>query len=798
MADRALFQATSADIAPDGTTFVVLRWENVGEAVGYNIYRRPAAESPGRPLRPINGATPVRVPQSSRELKAIVAPGTTAWDTLAKLLAAAAGSGPRRGIGTVDPAEAFDRGLTEAERTLIQAGAQATLAMGRLAGIAYIDRGVKAHEQYRYELHGVRADDSTFVLAQDLLVEAGAFTLPAPPSGVTTQAGDRRVLVLWNRNPQAATFDVERAISAGGPFARVNPLPIAYDLATGLDGAPLALEQPGFLDIGAWDASGLPIPHQLLGTWISGPDTGMTYWYRVASRDALERQGSWSAPLAAPPVRTVAPMAPDELQVMPNTFATGLVVKWRTVTRNVENHAFTHQGVLDTSQRYHVYRAEGREQLEDLANLQSHLVAILSANPTDVARPVQEWHDTDPVLRPPYGAKPFFYRVRGQDAFLIPSAPSATIGAAVPDTIPPGPTTVVGAEGHAKHIRIEFKPNPEPDVAGYQIYRGVCDHGYVYVPGIVRKPEGEPEHRDDRYRCDMALVGDVPIGDANAILAVDGIIWFDDHSVPAGSPVCYAYWVRAYDFAGNLYGGDEHACPASRNEYRCASLREKTPPEIPVVTGLRARNNGVLVEWIASPEQDLRAFHIYRSDLEFDPPKFLACVFTDGSVVSFPWVGTVPSCAAVPAVSNPLTARGAYLDETAEPHRVYWYRVAALDWLGNESAGTNLLDIPASSTFTYTSDLPPTPAMLPQTPPAGAACGLDIAWGPPFDAAAIQGYVVFRGAPHQPYRQVSGILAATTFTDVTARRGVDYFYRVQAIDHAGTLSEPSPPLLHRY
>ena len=269
-------------------------------------------------------------------------------------------------------------------------------------------------------------------------MEAGAFTLPAPPSGVTTQAGDRRVLTLWNRNPQAATFHVERAVNPWGPFARVNPLPIAYDLATGLDGAPLALEQPGFLDVGAWDANGLPIAHQVLGTGIFGPDTGITYWYRVASCDALERQGPWSAPVAATPVRTVAPMAPDELQVMPDTSATGLVVKWRTVTRNVESHAFTHQGAFDTSQSYYVYRAESREDLEDLANLPSHLVAVLSANPTDVAKPTQQWHDTDPGLRPPYGTKPFFYRVRMQDAFLIWSAPSAAIGAAVPDTVSPG------------------------------------------------------------------------------------------------------------------------------------------------------------------------------------------------------------------------------------------------------------------------------------------------------------------------------------------------------------------------
>ena len=233
MADSVLFQATSAAIDQDGSTFVVLRWENVGDAVGYNILRRRVGESE-RPRR-INGRNPVRVPLSSRELGAIVAPGTGAWDTLANLLAAAAGS-PGGTISPVDPAEAFDRGLTDAERSLIRAAAQASLTLGRIAGVAYIDRHVSANEQYRYELHGVRADASTFVLAQDLVVQAGAFTLPAPPSGVSTQAGDRRVLVLWNRNPQAATFDVERGLSPGGPFARVNPLPIAYDLATNLDG----------------------------------------------------------------------------------------------------------------------------------------------------------------------------------------------------------------------------------------------------------------------------------------------------------------------------------------------------------------------------------------------------------------------------------------------------------------------------------------------------------------------------------------------------------------------------------
>jgi hypothetical protein len=45
---------------------------------------------------------------------------------------------------------------------------------------------------------------------------------------------------------------------------------------------------------------------------------------------------------------------------------------------------------------------------------------------------------------------------------------------------------------------------------------------------------------------------------------------------------------------------------------------------------------------------------------------------------------------------------------------------------------------------------------------------------------------------------VSGVIRGNGFDDETARRGVDYFYRVQAVDAAGTLSEPSAPVLHRY
>lgn len=198
--------------------------------------------------------------------------------------------------------------------------------------------------------------------------------------------------MLWNRNPYAATYVVQRSTSPGGPYQQVNPKPVAYDMDAGLDGQPLLTPRPGFLDIRAWDANGLPTSHMVEGIDIYGPDNGIIYWYRVASRDSLDRAGSWSTAVAATPVRSLPPMAPDDLQVSPTSTADGLVVTWRKVTRNVENHQLP-----DISQTNYVYRAATREDLEDLAFLPSHLVTTLWSNPQDATTPLVSWMDNDPI-----------------------------------------------------------------------------------------------------------------------------------------------------------------------------------------------------------------------------------------------------------------------------------------------------------------------------------------------------------------------------------------------------------------
>jgi hypothetical protein len=291
------------------------------------------------------------------------------------------------------------------------------------------------------------------------------------------------------------------------------------------------------------------------------------------------------------------------------------------------------------------------------------------------------------------------------------------------------------------------------------------------------------------------------VSEAGKRLAATGKIYFDDYSVPAGSPICYAYWVRAFDASQNQYKG-ANGCPASPKEYVCQRLYERTPPPIPIITGLKARNNSVLVEWIASPVQDLRAFHVYRSDREDMAPTFMGCVLTDGTVSTDKWEGIKPSCKDIPAEPDPDTVHGSFTDEKVEPNRVYWYRVSALDWLGNESEGDDLIKIPSISTFAYTSDLPATPNVLPQdespaSPSSG--CGLVVAWNPPFDPAVIEGFLVFRStSAFGAYRQISPLIQDNRYADASAIRGTDYWYCVQAIDRYDKLSEPSKPVQYKY
>lgn len=788
----SLLVATPSDHPPPysgGRTYVVLHWQKRDEVLGYNLYRR-SADCILYDSKPINGSRLIAPVDTCAELEALIAPESIEWEQLRRALTV---WGNRKSSpltvdkqpvmhfaespileGLINPCDALASGLTADQEMVFDKLADYNLCFRLARGLAFKDLTVVSGTTYCYELRGILPDGAEIVLASNICVTAGFPILPDPPSGFTLTAGDGRVLALWHRNPYAFSYCVCRSPYSAAGYEIIHSVPIRLDIAKDLEGNPLPEPYPcGFLDIQRWDSEGLPIDHSEYGSMISGPENGITYYYRVASEDILGRRGEWSEPKLATPRCSIPPMAPDQLRVDAIPSLPGLALSWRKVTRNVETHQ-----IRDAHQFYVIYRGATQSEMEDMVALGTHEVARVTANPRDPTTPNLNWTDMDRILEPPFGEVDFWYRVRCIDQHGSVSAPSAIVSGRIPDTTPPEATKFPGARGYADHITVDWPANSEPDLAGYHIYRGICDRGQIFHPPDL---EGE-----------WLLVGTVTLREAAGHYTVS----FDDYSVPAGSRLCYAYWIRAYDTAQNLSG---NGGPCGPDEYVCCRLREETPPPAPVITALKARSNSVLIEWIAAPIPDLRAFHVYRSELEGNTPEFIGCVLIDGTTLCDPWIGMQPSCEDIPAELDPGVTRASFLDRTAEPNRLYWYRVSALDWIGNESEGTNLTRLPAISTLTYSADLPPTPTLLPRLPSSLATDGLEIRWDPGSDSPIhLRGFVVFRRTQEGSYRQVSPIVDGCSYNDKTARPDVEYWYCVQALDQSGKLSNPSTAAMYRY
>jgi hypothetical protein len=784
--NRTLLKATSTKARSDGKVRIVLYWRPVTAIVGYNLYRK-ALEETEMPGKPLNGDKPIGPVKDGAALEAIIPRGSTEWALIQNAfttLRDQASSSIRFRL-PVDPAQAVDRGLTREEEELFELLAFESLPIRIAKGLGFIDDDVKNDKWYVYELRGIRANGSEIPLTEEFAIQAGHFQLPRPPSGIKAIPGDSKVLILWNRNDFAYSYNARRAVKySTNVFSKINAAPISFDIESDLDGNPIK-PQPGFLDFQRWDDEGYPSAHIVDGQSIYGPLNHRKYYYQVASVDILGRVGSWSSAYLAIPQDKTPPMSPRDLTVDFSTNPPGLALSWRKVTYDVEGHV-----EQDSSHTYKIYRSKVSTDLERIETLPYPVHKLTSIDPADPSTMVLSWLDDDPAIFPQYGEQDMWYIVRCEDEYGNISAPSALIKGKILDITPPGPTKMVDSEGYARHIRIMWAPNPEPDIGGYQIYRTLCDHGQPYRPKFRGK--------DDVAPCDFALIGEILLEEAQRRLSEAGVIYYDDYSVPEGSPLCYAYWVRAFDMNRNLYQG-YYGCPQSPDEYVCQRLYEETPPPVPVISALKAKNNSVLIKWIASPIQDLRAFHIYRSEKEYDSPVLVGCVLSDGTPWPGPWEGEKPKCIDIPAEPNPDTVEGEFRDTKVEPNKVYWYRVSALDWLGNESEGAEVKKIPAVSTFTYSLDVPDKPTVLPYEYNSTEKCGLLVKWKPNYDSNLIEGFVVFRStAPNGPYRQVSPIIQGNEFSDTSAIKKTKYLYSVQAIDKHGKLSTPSDPVPHEY
>ena len=313
---------------------------------------RPRGPAPPQVAGRSTAARPSRRSRTGAQLTKLVARrARPEWEALAQRASRAAGGAPDPATEPVDPWPPSSAGLTERGGAALRRPRQASLNV-RLA------RGPRVHRpggegRRALPLRAPRRPRRTAASSPSpSTCRSGPGTSSSPTRRrAVTQAGDRRVLVLWNRNPYARRSSCS-ARPPGRPVPAVNPKPVAYDMDSGPRRSAARDAAPGLPRHRYWDTDGLPDQPRGRG---DASRARQRHHLLVPGRVAGHaRPGGRLVRAAARPRPCVASRRwPPTTCRCRRTLAAGLVVTWRKVTRNVENHQLP-----DTTQTNYVYRAD--------------------------------------------------------------------------------------------------------------------------------------------------------------------------------------------------------------------------------------------------------------------------------------------------------------------------------------------------------------------------------------------------------------------------------------------------------
>ena len=366
-----------------------------------------------------------------------------------------------------------------------------------------------------------------------------------------------------------------------------------------------------------------------------------------------------------------------------------LEVRWNVVEHDIEGHR---EGAALAG--YRLFRYESQNAAPETGLAIGGLILPPPASQTYVTA-----SDNDPVLRPAFGEKTYWYRVEAQDAVGNLSARSAAVSGYLADITPPAPPKDLAAEGFDDFIRLRWSANTEPDLDGYQVYRSLCHNGVCNpcdprpraVVVLAKQPDGQRRRSQGRPRprekaeprrpprpartpppgtskevCGgpYVLIGTVSRADA----ARDG-----RHRHVRGSH-------RAGRLSALLFVLDQGARPRAEPQRCmagaqpltertvCQRLRDKTPPDPAIISGLFARDRAILVEWVGPPVQDIRAYHVYRSAAARGPYAWVGGMTVEpppapAEVLTAPYKApALPRCDTIPLVTIESMSIGFLLD----------------------------------------------------------------------------------------------------------------------------------------
>jgi chitodextrinase len=793
---------------------IALNWSPSSGASSYSIFRRDDTD-PGYPAAPVN-TLPVTPTGNCFTITSllITAPDSLDYKIVAKSLGDSV---------LFDPCLINTISKTSEKYSRIVMLARRNMPIALVAGLGYKDNTVSAGKGYFYKIIALDGSNHPIgIVATDLHVVAGSFVPVVPPTGVIAEAGDATIQIRWNRVNDAAGYVIERSAHPAGIFQRINESKYSVRITNHLNGDTLVPSAEGISDFQRYsDVTGKAISHKVNFSLINGPFNGVTYYYRIRSLDFFDRPGLPSVlSNAVTPKDTTKPSVPLDLATTVNDSTGRVTIRWTQVVKDIN----AHWEQPDSSVRYNVYRFTSSE---NPTTNPSVLVTSVSPLPGQLSK---DTTDTDPGLRGVFGNKTWWYRVRSVDTAGNLSQWSSAVSAIVKDTTAPGIVKNLKAKGFEDRISVKWQVNTEPDMAGYMVYRSLCHLGswvecnspYIkdtscqewsnYNPNPQKQQE---PNRLNNERSQQAHVPKLPcpcsgpfvfLGeitqDSAKRAAASGKFFFDDRTIPAASPLCYAYWIKAKDSSDNLSGSFPLPSAAERSEIACQRLHDVTPPEPALISGLFAQADQITVEWIGPPTQDTRAYHVYRAE-GTDPakePAASAYKWVGGMTIELPpkspQVLTAPytppgiaPCDKISVQATPWMSEGSFEDKKIQPKLTYWYRVTGIDYDGNETPLKNAAPI---STFSFTRQAIPAPVLdvlAKQSDP----CGVLLQWTPAFDPANQAGFIVYRSS------SASGVftpivvspLKVNSFTDNGVVHGQTYWYKVGLLMKNGHLSQLS-------
>lgn len=755
---------------PSGNTplMVVLNWPQAEGFTRYNLYRKidPNAPFPQFPLNP----QPLQKAATCAAVQALVPLNSAEWKLIRDALTL-------ENEPPYNPCDIVNLTQGSLKYQRLQQLARTHWKIARLLGQAYRDASAVNGQTYYYELRGLDQNSQETILDSDTTVKAGMPPPIPPPAPVMTIAGDSKVLIHWDDVAAAAGFNVYRSDSLAGWYQLINEHSLASQVLQDFDGNPIEPNDPtksvrGFVDYQRWTPSGNPTLHSVDGEAVFGPENETTYYFRVRSVDLLGSVGPESATATAKPEDETPPAAPSGVVVVPDDAASRIEVKWEKVSRDVLGHK-----EIPQVKGYRVFRRGVQDGPDATPVLISGLIPQPGAGKTTV-----QFFDADPNLRPPYGEKEFWYEVECEDQKGNVGARSSAISGHLKDITPPQPPVGVMADGFDDHITVSWTPNTEPDLDGYFIYRSLCHEGFW----LCAHPQSDQFFKAECREAEETIV---PLGYVSKAEAQANGTQFADFSIPKGSPLCYAYLVKAQDQAQNQ-SGTMPPDPA-KEQIVCQRLRDKTPPEPAIIAGLTARDDTIRVEWIGAPVQDIKAYHVYRGIAKAGPYQWVG-----GMTVEKPPNPPLPlaqpyqapattGCQTIPLTTHEGMSAGFLNDVSAAPKQIYWYKVVGIDQNGNEASLEKAVPV---STFTYSTAAPATPVITSVTQGA-APCALDVSWTPGFDPSKHIGFALFRSDGGPLYLQIGSLITGgSAYSDRAVVKGKTYTYKVVQVNLDGTMS----------